>query len=208
MASLQYFNASSEPPASFFGGALGAVDVGDDGAPAVDATRSTASPLGDFNLQIGITGRDDIRTATVTKNNDGPEGQMASFRSCWHDFGADEDGDPIEFWLAEPVGGEVPPRSQKQKSDWSTKPLRLLRDVLINALIEAGRDIQPYIDGPTVKAVDKTIVRTEFMKRHHADDDRTKRRAFNRAVEDAKDRKLIALRQVEDIQFIWFASEP
>ena len=40
-------------------------------------------------------GGDEIKTATVTKANDAPEGPLFSFKSEVHDFGTDEDGDPI-----------------------------------------------------------------------------------------------------------------
>ena len=40
-------------------------------------------------------GGEEIKTATVTKANDAPEGVLFSFKSEVHDFGTDEDGDPI-----------------------------------------------------------------------------------------------------------------
>ena len=40
-------------------------------------------------------GGDEIKTATVTKANDCPEGALFSFKSEVHEFGTDEDGDPI-----------------------------------------------------------------------------------------------------------------
>ena len=46
-----------------------------------------------------------IRTATITKNNEGPLGHLASFRPKIHDFGKDEDGDAVDVCLAEPVDG-------------------------------------------------------------------------------------------------------
>ena len=43
---------------------------------------------------VEISGRE-IKTATVTKANDMPEGELFSFKSEVHDFGTDDDGDPI-----------------------------------------------------------------------------------------------------------------
>src|SRR5262249_13043124 len=57
------------------------------------ARGSNAQP-GHFDLEVTISG-DVIKTATVTKANDAPEGPLFSFKSEMHEFGADEDGDPI-----------------------------------------------------------------------------------------------------------------
>lgn len=54
---------------------------------------STAAP-GDFDLLVEISG-EIVRAATVTKANDVPEGPLFSFKSEVHEFGTDEDGDPI-----------------------------------------------------------------------------------------------------------------
>ena len=54
-----------------------------------------------------------------------------------------------------------------------------------------------------VKAVKKATVRAEFLKRHRADDEDTKRKAFNRAIEEAADRNLIGLREIGGMQLSW-----
>src|SRR6267142_5984168 len=56
--------------------------------------RGSNAILGDVDLMITITG-DDIKTATVIKANDYPEGPLFSFKSEVHEFGLDEDGDVI-----------------------------------------------------------------------------------------------------------------
>jgi hypothetical protein len=56
--------------------------------------RGSNAILGDVDLMITITG-DSIKTATITKANDMPEGPLFSFKSEVHEFGADEDGDVI-----------------------------------------------------------------------------------------------------------------
>ncbi len=83
--------------------------------------RGSNASTGDFDVQIEIAGAD-IRTATITKNNDGPEGFIASFKPVIHDFGKDEDGDPIEVCLAEPIEGAsaAPPLEPKLSPNQTT----------------------------------------------------------------------------------------
>lgn len=57
-------------------------------------TRGSNAQPGDFDLEVTISG-DAVRTALANKRNDGPEGPLFSFKSEVHDFGTDEDGDPI-----------------------------------------------------------------------------------------------------------------
>ena len=53
-------------------------------------------------MEIIISG-DTVRTATVSKRNDGPEGPLLSFGSEIYVFGTDEDGDPIDVNIAVPT---------------------------------------------------------------------------------------------------------
>lgn len=68
--------------------------VGHTGKDEGRGMRGSNAALGDVDVMVGISG-DDIRTATVTKANDAPEGPLFSFKSEVHEFGHDEDGDPI-----------------------------------------------------------------------------------------------------------------
>src|SRR5207244_1984967 len=56
--------------------------------------RGSNAFLGDADVMVTISG-DTIKTASITKANDLPEGPLFSFRSEVHTFGTDEDGDPI-----------------------------------------------------------------------------------------------------------------
>jgi hypothetical protein len=68
--------------------------IGHTGKDEARGMRGSNAALGDVDLMVSISG-DLIRTATVTKANDAPEGQLFSFKSDVHEFGVDEDGDPI-----------------------------------------------------------------------------------------------------------------
>jgi hypothetical protein len=68
--------------------------VGHTGKDVQKGARGSNAILGDADVMVGING-DIVRTATVTKANDIPDGPLFSFTSEVHDFGPDEDGDPI-----------------------------------------------------------------------------------------------------------------
>jgi len=68
--------------------------IGHTGKDVSRGMRGSNAALGDVDLMVEISG-DIVRTATVTKANDAPEGPLFSFKSEVHEFGTDEDGDPI-----------------------------------------------------------------------------------------------------------------
>jgi AAA domain len=68
--------------------------IGHTGKDVQKGARGSNAILGDVDVMVEISG-DLIRTATVTKANDMPEGPLFSFKSELHEFGTDEDGDPI-----------------------------------------------------------------------------------------------------------------
>jgi hypothetical protein len=68
--------------------------IGHTGKDVNRGARGSNAILGDVDVMVELSG-EDIRTATVTKANDAPEGALFSFKSEVHEFGTDEDGDPI-----------------------------------------------------------------------------------------------------------------
>ena len=68
--------------------------VGHTGKDEARGARGSNTILGDVDLMVSISG-ETIKTATVTKANDRAEGPLFSFQSEVHEFGLDEDGDPI-----------------------------------------------------------------------------------------------------------------
>jgi AAA domain len=68
--------------------------IGHTGKDETRGARGSNALLGDVDLMVTISG-EEIKTATVTKANDAPEGPLFSFKSETHDFGKDEDGDAI-----------------------------------------------------------------------------------------------------------------
>jgi hypothetical protein len=69
--------------------------VGHTGKDEGRGARGSNAFYGDVDIMVEITASGDIRTASITKANDLPEGPLFSFKSEIHTFGQDEDGDPI-----------------------------------------------------------------------------------------------------------------
>lgn len=68
--------------------------IGHTGKDESRGARGSNALLGDVDVMVSISG-EDIRSATITKANDAPEGPLFSFKSEVHSFGTDEDGDEI-----------------------------------------------------------------------------------------------------------------
>jgi AAA domain len=172
--------------------------------PGKDASRgprgSNAS-TGDFDVQIEIAGTD-TRTATITKNNDGPEGFLASFKPLIHDFGTDEDGDLIEVCLAEPIEGASAPTIKLKPSKWSKSSLCKALQIALGG----SRPIKPWLDGPLIDAVPLNVVRQEFYKAYPSEEQSAKRQAWNRALKGASENGFICTREIDDIAMIWFTT--
>lgn len=68
--------------------------IGHTGKDESRGARGSNALLGDVDMMVTIGG-EEIKTATITKANDAPEGPLFSFKSEVHEFETDEDGDPI-----------------------------------------------------------------------------------------------------------------
>ena len=93
---------------------------------------------------------------------------------------------------------------------WKKKSLRLLRQSLMNVLVEHGKETKPWADGPIVRAVDIEIVRKQFYRAYpaaEATDQKSKgearRKAFARSITDAKTGNLIGSWEIDGVTYIW-----
>jgi RecA-family ATPase len=66
--------------------------IGHTGKDESKGERGSSARLADVDILVQITG-DIVKTATVKKGNDQPEGTLTSFQMEAFDFGVDEDGD-------------------------------------------------------------------------------------------------------------------
>jgi hypothetical protein len=107
--------------------------VGHTGKDETKGSRGSNAILGDVDVMVTISG-DTIRTATVTKANDSPEGPLFSFKSDIHHFGTDEPGDPITVNVASDE--RILSQSGKEiaRSRWP-KGLKLVHEAITGALL-------------------------------------------------------------------------
>jgi RecA-family ATPase len=81
--------------------------IGHTGKDESRGARGSNALLGDVDVMITISG-EETKTVTITKANDAPEGPLFSFRSEVHEFGTDEDGDPITVNIVEAADAPAP----------------------------------------------------------------------------------------------------
>lgn len=73
-----------------------------------------------------------------------------------------------------------------------------------NALIDKGTDIQPFSNGPIVRAVRREDVRAlYYAARSDQEDNDTKRKAFSRQLQAAVERELLVSRDVNGEPYLW-----
>jgi hypothetical protein len=135
--------------------------IGHTGKDESKGERGSNARLADVDLQVQITG-DQIKTATVMKANDQPEGMMTSFKLEPFDFGLDEDGDPFRTFIVstEILAGERGHRSRKP-SDKQVLAVRALAEVTLSQ----GRDPpDEYRLPPDIKVVTAEAWREEMLR--------------------------------------------
>jgi hypothetical protein len=80
----------------------------------------------------------------------------------------------------------------------------------MNVLVDHGKWTKPWANGPTVRAVDIEIIRGEFYRSHPAPEGTdavskaaARRKAFGRAINEAKAGNLIGSWETEGITYVW-----
>jgi hypothetical protein len=179
------------------------VETGTRGSSAKESHADTViALLADRELSGAVT---NTRLA-LRKQRDGIAGIEIPFTPETVQIGTDDDGDPVTR-IAINWEKQTEAIARAADANWS-KSLRLLRQVLITVLSDAGFDTTPFADGPVVRAVQLDLIRNEFYRQHAADGDErqktaARRKAFYRAVQNAQDKKLVSTREVDGVQLIW-----
>lgn len=106
--------------------------VGHTGKDETRGSRGSNAILGDVDVMVTIGGSE-IKTATVAKANDMPEGPLFSFKSDVHEFGLDEDGDPITVNIVS--ADELSPQDAAKPTE---PKLSTNQRVMYRLLVEAG----------------------------------------------------------------------
>ena len=179
------------------------VDTGTRGSSAKEgAADAVIVLLADRELSGGVK---NTRLA-VRKQRDGLSGFEIPFTARIVETGTDADGDPI---TAPVIDWQATQQPSQGDGRWSPTT-QLLRRVLTNTLLDIGKPARPFPDGPLVSACDVELVSAEFYRQYPADGtDKQKsdarRQAFNRSVKGSQALGLIAIREVDGVQLIWFA---
>ncbi|MGY3035908.1 hypothetical protein ACVIIV_005078 [Bradyrhizobium sp. USDA 4354] len=102
--------------------------IGHTGKDEARGARGSNALYGDVDLLVTIGG-DDIKTATVAKANDAPDGPLFSFKSEIQHFGTDKDGDPVTVNIVVEAQAQAQPATrEKRLSETQEAMYRLLRD--------------------------------------------------------------------------------
>jgi AAA domain len=183
-----------------------AVETGTRGSSAKEAAADVVLAL---LANKAISGEVTEQRLAVRKRRDGQAGIEHSFAVESVDIGEDEDGSGIKSCAI--VFNAIPTTPMPKEADGWTKSLYTLKRIMMALLADHGQDVQPFTDGPTVRAIKTDIVRTEFFRQHIADgaEDKegAKRRAYNHAVKSAQNKGLIGAREIGEVQFLWFVTK-
>ena len=173
-------------------------------------TRGSSAYEDDADVVLALIGNRQVGGAInnsrlcIRKSRSGQAGDEFPFRTRGVLVGS-ENMLVIDWGAVEPGGA---PKSKA--AGWEKKSLRLLRQALMNTLVEAGNEITPWAEGPIVRAVDIEVVRPQFYKGYPAaeatDADAKKaarQKAFKRAINEAKASNLIGSWEIEGVTYIW-----
>ena len=106
--------------------------IGHTGKDESKGERGSNARLADVDVQVQITG-DEIKTASIKKANDQPEGFLTSFKLVPHDFGRDEDGDPFRtFIVSSDIFANEHGSGRQRSSDRQVMALRALAEVTLS----------------------------------------------------------------------------
>jgi len=140
--------------------------VGHTGKDESRGERGSNARLADVDVQVQIAG-DDIKTATITKANDQPEGVLTGFRLEPFDFGPDEDGDVFRtFILSREIYAGESGTSRQKPSNRQVLALRALSDVTLSQGREPPSDYRLPLG---IKVVAAEAWREELLRNNVLD---------------------------------------
>jgi hypothetical protein len=164
-----------------------------------DRMRGHGALLGAMDTTLHVVKHHDtLRTATVVKSNDSPEGEQVSFTLESVTIGEDTTAPVVLPTDAVP--------QKRQRGGW-TKGLRLVQEAITDALAD-GKAFEHMIPGgPTVRAVHVEDARSFHRQRyvHGGDGDRAEaeRKAWRRNLQTARNQNLIGSGTHGEREIIW-----
>jgi hypothetical protein len=156
--------------------------IGHTGKDESRGERGSNARLADVDLQVQITGGP-VKTATVRKANDQPEGPLTSFKLEPFEFGPDEDGDPFRTFILSPEGYASERGASRQKpTNRQLLALRALAEVTLSAGHDPPAD---YRLPPGVKVAQADTWQEELLRRNVIEKDTRNPRARFRELRNS-----------------------
>jgi hypothetical protein len=146
--------------------------IGHTGKDESKGERGSNARLADVDVLVQITG-DAVKTVTVKKGNDQPEGVLTGFQLEPFDLGIDDDGDPVRtFIVSKQIFAGA--RADRGLSDRQ----KLALEALAEATLSHGRDAPPEYGLPVgIKVVSAEEWKTELLRQNILDRDARNPRA-------------------------------
>jgi hypothetical protein len=157
---------------------------------------------GSFDARLQVEGDKEKRTAVLKIDRIKDHESTGQWGFTLEEQETDEH--PGEFSLVPRLDGAVRPK----KRGPPPKQDALLRDVIEQAIDEAGVMIVPFSDGPVIKAVSDRIVRERYYLRSEAEPEDAAgkervRKAFNRPLKAMIDKKEVLACPKAGERFLW-----
>ncbi|GAA0004409.1 AAA family ATPase [Bradyrhizobium diazoefficiens] len=165
--------------------------------------RGHSSLFGALDAEIAVTrASDNSIIAEVRHSKDGPEGEQEISALEVVSVGVDDDGDEITSCVVVPADGVASERSQK----WP-RGLRLVREVITEALVDSGTNHHVGGDGPLVRATTVQAAREHHRKRYvstgEGDREAAERKAWSRNLKGAREGSLIGAEFHNGQELVW-----
>jgi hypothetical protein len=183
------------------------------GKDANTGTRGSSIKEGASDVVIAMLGEKDTAgkisntRLALRKRRAGENGLEFPFKGRVVDMGTDTRGKRMDTLVLDWGATDAAPKAAKDR--WAAKSLKLLRQTIMRLMVDCGQEIRPWPDGPTVRALDSELVKREFYKSHitEGQSEKAKRdarwRAFKRATDDAHGKKLIEVRELGGVTYLW-----
>jgi hypothetical protein len=159
--------------------------IGHTGKDESRGPRGSNAILGDADIMVRISG-DAVRTAVIEKANDLPEGPVFAFRSEIHEFGTDDDGEPISVSIVSREFCEVQAAKFGGAKGKIPKAAQTALRALAEAINEQGAIPEASAHIPNnVRTITLTAWRQQAYRRgiSASDEQRARQQAFKRASE-------------------------
>jgi hypothetical protein len=147
--------------------------IGHTGKDESKGERGSNARLADVDVVVQITG-DTVKTVTVKKGNDQPEGVITGFQLEPFELGTDEDGDPVRTFI---VGREIYAGCNQSKRELSDRQ-RLAMEALTEVTLSRDREAPAEYQLPQgVKVVNAEDWKGELLRQNVIDPDGSNPRA-------------------------------